>query len=463
MYSAKCRQKQLAAQSLSNIVSENRKVENYQRDLWKIEANSADRAMARVRVRQQQLLATEMQQKEREEREQQQKQEYEKQKAISDELYERERQKFLDEKLRQQIRESNQELRELESQLKAAYVAKGLAAQLREREALALQEKLNLQNEMREMEKARISNEQFWQQERERDAEKKRELQKALHEQIINSRLKHQVIFEEFLKEKRYLDEIVKRIQDEQMEEIQRKMMRKERTKQEMDEFRKAKERFQEQQRIEMEEENQRIMKYCLEREAKLVEEAKIKEKQNQEREALNERMVSSLNQMIEEADKRERLLQELYEIEKDEQEVLRFRKELEEKIRIRIETRLALDMQRANNQLKKDSEAAEERAFMEDQMRHLAEKDRLDQLSNENRRRKQMEHRQAVRDLIEKRRAERVQKMTEMVKEQEMHEMEKEHRQKLVEEERIKLLKEHAKALLGFLPNGILKELQNN
>lgn len=121
--------------------------------------------------------------------------------------------------------------------------------------------------------------------------------------------------------------------------------------------------------------------------------------------------------------------MQELYEIEKDEQEVLRFRKELEEKIRLRIETRLSLDMQRANNQLKKDNEAAQERAFMDDQMKHLAEKDKLEQLSNENRRRKQLEHRQAVRDLIDIRRAERVQKMSEMVKEQELMQHEKEHR----------------------------------
>lgn len=216
--SAKIRQTQLQAQSLSNLVHENRKVENYQSDLWKIEANSVDRAMARSRARQRQLLDQEMIQKERLEREKQQREEYEKQKVISDALYEQERRKFLDEKLRQQIRESNQELRELESKLKAAYVAKGLAAQLREREALVLQEKLNLQNEMIELEKARVTNENVWREEREKDAQKKRELQVALQEQIMNSRLKHQVIFEEFLKEKRYLDEIVKRIQDEQLE-----------------------------------------------------------------------------------------------------------------------------------------------------------------------------------------------------------------------------------------------------
>lgn len=75
--------------------------------------------------------------------------------------------------------------------------------------------------------------------------------------------------------------------------------MRKERTKQEMEDFRKAKEVFKEQQRIEMEVENQRIMKYCLEREAKLLEESKLREKQHKDREALNERMVATLDQMI--------------------------------------------------------------------------------------------------------------------------------------------------------------------
>lgn len=216
--SAKIRQKQLQAQCLANIVQENRKVENYQRDLWKIEANSVDRAMSRAKARQRNLLELEKVEKEREEQRKQQQIEFEKQKAISDELYEIERQKFLDEKLRQQIRESNQELKELESKLKAAYVAKGLAAQLKEREALAIQEKLKLQNEMIELEKARVSNENFWRLEREKEGEKKQKLKEALQEQMMNSRLRHQVTFEAFLNEKRYLDEIVKRIQDEHLE-----------------------------------------------------------------------------------------------------------------------------------------------------------------------------------------------------------------------------------------------------
>lgn len=48
-----------------------------------------------------------------------------------------------DEKLRQQIRQNNQELRELEVKLRAAYVGKGLRAQLAEHEAQRLQAKVN--------------------------------------------------------------------------------------------------------------------------------------------------------------------------------------------------------------------------------------------------------------------------------------------------------------------------------
>lgn len=48
-----------------------------------------------------------------------------------------------DEKLRQQIRESNQELRDLEVKLRSAYVGKGIRAQLAANEAKRLQEKVN--------------------------------------------------------------------------------------------------------------------------------------------------------------------------------------------------------------------------------------------------------------------------------------------------------------------------------
>lgn len=56
------------------------------------------------------------------------------------EMNERHRLKVIDAKRRQQIRESNQELRELESKLRAAYVSKSIRLQLAEKEALKLEE-----------------------------------------------------------------------------------------------------------------------------------------------------------------------------------------------------------------------------------------------------------------------------------------------------------------------------------
>lgn len=88
----------------------------------------------------------------------------------------------------------------------------------REKEAIMLQEKLNLQNEMAALEHARISDEEFSRREIEKETQRKKQFRDDLREQIINSSYKNQQLYEEFLKEKRYLDEIVQRIQDEQME-----------------------------------------------------------------------------------------------------------------------------------------------------------------------------------------------------------------------------------------------------
>lgn len=58
----------------------------------------------------------------------------------ANEMNERHRLKVIDAKRRQQIRESNQELRELESRLRAAYVSKSIRLQLAEKEAQKLEE-----------------------------------------------------------------------------------------------------------------------------------------------------------------------------------------------------------------------------------------------------------------------------------------------------------------------------------
>lgn len=120
--------------------------------------------------------------------------------------------------MRQQLRESNQELRKLELQLRNAYITKGLHAQRAEKEALAIQEKLQTQLEHKKLLEARKTDEEFERIKIEEDQKKKLQLRNELQDQIITAHQRKQFLYEEFLKEKKYLDEIVKRIFDEHME-----------------------------------------------------------------------------------------------------------------------------------------------------------------------------------------------------------------------------------------------------
>lgn len=136
-----------------------------------------------------------------------------------------------------------------------------------------------------------------------------------------------------------------------------------------------------------------------------------------------------------------------------------KLRYEMEIELRRRIETRLMLDQQRQDNQVRFMHEQEEDRLFFLETMKVLAEKDKLDQLSNERRRQKMMDHRREIQELLEQRKNNRVEEVAGKLRVRAMEEREEQRREELIEEERIKMLKEHAAALIGFLPRGILRE----
>lgn len=94
-----------------------------------------------------------------------------------------------------------------------------------------------------------------------------------------------------------------------------------------------------------------------------------------------------------------------------------KIREQLEYRFRVRVETRLALESQLMDQQHRKELEAQEDRIFREKQLEMLAERDRIDQMSDEKRRRKMMEHRKATHELLEERKVKRVENLTEELK----------------------------------------------
>lgn len=214
-------------------------------------------------------------------------------------LHEANRRRINEERLRQQLRESNQELRELESKLRAAYVAKGIAAQKAEQEVRRMEEKMAAQKEQEELEQLRLKNLDYIRQCQEDELKEKQNLRDVLHIQMQDIHRQKQVLYEEFLMEKMYLDEVCKKIQEEQFAEIQRKLELQERTRKEMEYFNEAKIIWQERQKLAMAEENERIKQYLEAREAEQAEQNRRKIEITQSRERLNEKMVIELQSQI--------------------------------------------------------------------------------------------------------------------------------------------------------------------
>lgn len=211
---------------------------------------------------------------------------------------ERLRQIFHEQKMRQQVRENNQELRELESKLRLAYVLKGLSAQKKEKEILKVAEKLQLHEENKVFERERLKHIEEEAKRIQFEREKKRKLGVDLKNQIITAHQQHQVLYEQFLKEKALLDEIVICIQQELFEEAAKKNRVKEQSKRDIEAARVAKQEMERMLKIEMDEENQRIYEYCQQRDKKIEEEEERRRDLERHRETLNDKMVKELSDL---------------------------------------------------------------------------------------------------------------------------------------------------------------------
>lgn len=126
---------------------------------------------------------------------------------------------------------------------------------------------------------------------------------------------------------------------------------------------------------------------------------------------------------------KRERLLQDLYAVEKEEILVQKDKAEIEKKFRDRIKMRIGFNEQFMEREAQRRKHELDELAYKEEQMRFMAERDRLDQMSDEKRRRKMMDHRKAIQDILQQRRLERAIETTEKMK---MREIEAENERKM-------------------------------
>ncbi|KAJ8979960.1 hypothetical protein NQ317_006405 [Molorchus minor] len=106
-------------------------------------------------------------------------------------------------RLRQQIRENSQELREVERKLRAAYINKALTAQIAQKEAERQNEKIQEQKAYEILRHARIEEAELKKKLKQEDINKKANYLKELQDQMILKEKSKRYLYEEFLREKK--------------------------------------------------------------------------------------------------------------------------------------------------------------------------------------------------------------------------------------------------------------------
>ncbi|KAJ8930364.1 hypothetical protein NQ314_016842 [Rhamnusium bicolor] len=102
--------------------------------------------------------------------------------------------------------------------------------------------------------------------------------------------------------------------------------------------------------------------------------------------------------------------------------------------------------------------EAAEDERYKEQLMVKIAEDEKVEQMSNQKKRMKLLLLRRDVEQMMIERRQKRAEEMQLFIKIKEQEEYEQEKRRRIIETERIRMLNNHVKNLIGYLPKGLLK-----
>ncbi|XP_046386712.1 meiosis-specific nuclear structural protein 1-like [Ischnura elegans] len=365
---------------------------------------------------------------------------------------------FVEMKLRQRLREESVELRELESKLKTAYVNKELHAQLAEKEADKLAQQYREEVALELMRKKWLEDDEAAKARKRSQVEAKEKYRTELHEQEEWAEQRRLAAYQDFLREKLIIDKIVQLIHEEDMREQEEAMEKKKRTKEQMDEFRRSQMIWKEKERLAIEEENRRIIEFLKEKEDAERQKQAAAKSREEARAAMTKALMDVIQEVEEKRQRREAAHQALLE------EEVRAKAEGEVQLRMqeamvrRQEEREAREWQRQRQMERLAKEAEQEVEEKCKMLELMAESERLEQLSVERRRRKEAEHRRAVQAVMEERRQLRERQMEALREEQRRMEDEQETRCRAIEQERLKMLQEHAKKLIGFLPKGVLR-----
>merc|ERR1719345_174016 len=250
----------------------------------------------------------------------------------------------------------------------------------------------------------------------------------SLDEQMKEKVDRRTLAAEEFLREKAEVDAVVAAIEAEDDREKEAREAKEYQIRKHIEAFVAEKEKFKHVHAEQLEAEKEEIRDYAKQVMARETVTRMAREKDQNTKDEILGKLSADMAKRQLEADEMENLRNEL---------VIQ---ETEERIII------------------KEEEKAEEDQFRRAMLDKFADDDRLDQLNEQKRRRKQMEHRKEIERLLEVRRAKFDEERANETEEQVQQEMADGVRMKIIVDERARILAAHAKNLdLKHLPKGVL------
>jgi len=383
----------------------------------------------------------------------------EQEERISAELHRRKIEEFRDEKLVQKIRESSEELRELEEKLKAAYMTKERKAQIQEKGVVA---------QIRNEEEAKLD--MMMEEDRRRgvhmDAKEQYmrtsaalEAQGQLEEQILEHEHQKELAYQAYLEEKAKVDALVTKISDEDRAELEAVSCRKNETQGWIRKYLEERKDWKMEEQAQVRAEEQAILDYA----AKKRSEQGAWEAKKQAEQDFKDRMCAEIAAEIRKKEMEREELEDIRETLALEEEEERLRRKEEGERKKRSDDRAMMMAAAEEAKMVKEARLAkekeEEEKFREAMMLKFAEEDKLEQMSAQRRRMKQMEHKREVERLMEERRAAYEEQRMQEAAEREIEERAERFRQEIIERERQRLLEEHLPHLQGNVPKGVLQK----
>lgn len=284
---------------------------------------------------------------------------------------------------RQYLRENDPELREMIKKLEAGYLCRDLKMQILSNEYRRLQEKTEEKRKCDNLQKAYELYENQKRDSQENDVSRKLKYRENLQQQLVMKQQLRQCQYEESLREKMLLDDVIKAMYDEDMREIEQKKQLRETLRKEMVENRIAREIWMKQQR-----DNVIAEEIAREKDAASMSDRQTgillaRQKKNEQREELNEKVSSKI--IAEQTARRERediikQLQEQELLEKYCQDDIR---EKEKELIHRRETERALKEQMENRKIEAENERKSDlkyKQLLESKVKEADDKERLKQ-----------------------------------------------------------------------------------